>query len=160
MKANRTPFYLVSLLVILSLLLGACSTAAPTAVVTEAPSQPPTEAAAPETTSLTCAEPVKVGLITDVTGALAIYGAHILRSFMLGMEYATGAPGSAGEKFDLTQAQENTFQLDDCEFQVFVRDDASNPENTATVARELIDVEGVDILVGTASSGATATLQG
>jgi branched-chain amino acid transport system substrate-binding protein len=44
---------------------------------------------------LTCAEPIKVGLITDASGALAIYGAHILRSFMLGMEYATGAPGSA-----------------------------------------------------------------
>ena len=40
---------------------------------------------------LTCDEPIKVGLITDASGALAIYGAHILRSFMLGMEYATGA---------------------------------------------------------------------
>ena len=191
MKANRTPFYLVSLLVILSLLLGACSTATPTAVVTEAPSQPPTEApavvppteapteaapteapaeaapteapteaAAPETASLTCAEPVKVGLITDVTGSLAIYGAHILRSFMLGMEYATGAPGSAGEKFDFAVAQENTFKLDNCEFQVFVRDDQGLPDTTATVARELIEVNDVDILVGTASSGGTATLQG
>lgn len=49
--------------------------------------------------------------------------------------------------------------LDDCEIQVFVRDDASTPDNTATIARELIDVQGVDILVGTVSSGATATLQ-
>jgi branched-chain amino acid transport system substrate-binding protein len=137
------------------------ATQAPTEAPTEPATEAPTEAAtqAP-TTSLTCAEPVKVGLITDATGQLAIYGAHILRSFMLGMEYATGAPGSAGETFDFTQTQENTFQLDNCEIQVFVRDDASNPENTATVARELIDVEGVNILVGTVSSGATATLQG
>ncbi|MFN2146492.1 MAG: substrate-binding domain-containing protein, partial [Anaerolineales bacterium] len=106
------------------------------------------------------AEPIKVGLITDATGSLAIYGAHILRSFMLGMEYATGAPGSVGDVFDFATAQENTFYLDGREIQVFVRDDQSNPENTATVARELIDVEGVDILVGTVSSGATATLQG
>jgi branched-chain amino acid transport system substrate-binding protein len=42
---------------------------------------------------------------------------------------------------------------------VFVRDDQSTPDITATVARELIEVEGVDILVGTVSSGATATLQ-
>jgi branched-chain amino acid transport system substrate-binding protein len=49
--------------------------------------------------------------------------------------------------------------LDDCEIQVFTRDDQSNPEITATVGRELIEVEGVDILVGTVSSGATATLQ-
>jgi branched-chain amino acid transport system substrate-binding protein len=105
-------------------------------------------------------EPIKVGLITDLSGSLAIYGAHILPSFMLGMEYATGAPGSAGDVFDFTATQQNTFMLDGYEIQVFVRDDASTPDNTATLARELIEVEGVDILVGTVSSGATATLQG
>ena len=179
MKVLRTFAFT---LVILTLLLAACSpatsapteapevteppaTEAPTEAATEAPTEASTEAAteaateAPAT-SLTCAEPVKVGLITDASGSLAIYGAHILRSFMLGMEYATGAPGTAGETFDFAQTQENTFTLDECEFQIFVRDDASNPENTATVARELIDVEGVNILVGTVSSGATATLQG
>jgi ABC-type branched-subunit amino acid transport system substrate-binding protein len=42
---------------------------------------------------------------------------------------------------------------------VYIRDDQSNPEITATVGRELIEVVGVDIIVGTVSSGATATLQ-
>jgi branched-chain amino acid transport system substrate-binding protein len=137
----------------------------PTAVPTQVPptavatTVPPT--AAPTTAAaFTCAQPIKVGLITDVTGALAIYGVMILRSFMLGMEYMTGAPGSAGEVFDFSATQQNTFKLGDCEIQVFVRDDQSTPDTTATVARELIDVEGVNILVGTASSGATATLQG
>ena len=41
-----------------------------------------------------------------------------------------------------------------------MRDDAGVPENTTTVANELIDIQDVDILVGTASSGATAVLQG
>lgn len=162
MKVLRT---LAFALVAMSLILAACApatqapTAAPTKapVVTEAPTAAPTE---PPVAGLTCAEPVKVGLITDASGALAIYGVHILRSFMLGMEYATGAAGSAGEKFDITQTQENVFKIDDCEIQVFVRDDGSNAENTATVARELIDVQKVNILVGTVSSGATATLQG
>jgi branched-chain amino acid transport system substrate-binding protein len=113
-----------------------------------------------EDTGLSCDEAIKVGLISDATGPLAIYGAHILRSFMLGMEYATGGPGSAGDTFNFAETQENTFTLEGCEIQVFVRDDQSNPENTATVARELIDVQDVDILVGTVSSGATATLQG
>ncbi|NTU54645.1 MAG: ABC transporter substrate-binding protein [Anaerolineales bacterium] len=155
------------LLVAMSLVLAACTPAATEApavdepvVPTEVPAEAPTEAVAEEPAGLTCAEPVKVGLITDASGALAIYGAHILRSFMLGMEYATGAPGSAGEKFDFAATQENTFKIDECEFIVYVRDDGSNPENTATVARELIDVQGVNILVGTVSSGATATLQG
>ncbi|MBI5296442.1 MAG: substrate-binding domain-containing protein [Chloroflexi bacterium] len=169
MKLFRTFAFV---LVAMSLILAACAPAAtPTAAPTEAPATeaPATEVATEAPTAaptevpaagLTCAEPVKVGLITDASGALAIYGAHILRSFMLGMEYATGAPGSAGDKFDFTQTQENVFRIDDCEIQVFVRDDASTPDNTATIARELIDVQKVNILVGTVSSGATATLQG
>lgn len=173
MKVLRT---LAIVMVTLSLTLAACApaatptaapteapvvTEAPTQVVTEAPTQAATEAATQASAvSLTCAEPVKIGLITDTSGALAIYGEMILRSFMLGMEYATGTAGSAGEKFDVTQNKDNTFKLDNCEFQVFVRDDASTPDNTATVARELIDVQKVNILVGTVSSGATATLQG
>ncbi len=156
-------------MVLMTLLLAACGPAAtptpeppaPTAPPTEEPMETETPVATEEPPAgLTCAEPIKVGLITDVSGALAIYGAHILPSFMLGMEYATGAAGSAGDKFDITATQENTFTIDNCEIQVFVRDDASTPDNTATLARELIDVEGVDILVGTVSSGATATLQG
>lgn len=101
---------------------------------------------------LSCEEPIKVGLITDEAGPLAIYGAHMLRSFPLGLEYATGAPGVEGDGY-------TSYMLEGCEIQVYIRDDQSNPENTATVGRELIEVEGVDILVGTVSSGATATLQ-
>ncbi|MEW6029658.1 MAG: substrate-binding domain-containing protein [Chloroflexota bacterium] len=143
-----------------AMLLSACGPT-PTPIPTPEPTEPPTAAPTepPAPTGLVCDEPVKVGLITDATGALAIYGAHILRSFMLGMEYATGAPGSAGEKFDFTVVQENTFKIDDCEIQVFVRDDQSTPDTTASLARELIDVNGVDVLVGTVSSGATASLQ-
>jgi len=164
----KTVRFIIPGVLIFSMLLAACTPAPtptptspppppPTAVPTEAPTEIPTEAPPPP---FSCAQPVKVGLITDATGALAIYGAHILRSFMLGMEYATGAPGSAGPMFDFTQVQENTFMLEDCEIQVFVRDDQSTPDTTAAAARELIDVEGVDVLVGTVSSGATATLQG
>jgi branched-chain amino acid transport system substrate-binding protein len=177
-------YKVVSLIIVLSMVLVACApaatplaTTAPTTPPTEvppttAPTQvppttaptavPPTEAptVAPTSAAFSCAQPIKIGLITDVTGALAIYGVMILRSFMLGMEYMTGAPGSAGEVFDFATTQQNNFMLGDCEIQVFVRDDQSTPDTTATVARELIDVENVNILVGTASSGATATLQG
>ena len=94
----------------------------------------------------------KSGLITDETGALAIYGAHVLRAFPLGMEFMAGAAGT--EEDDYT-----SYMVDGCEIQVYTRDDQSNPENTATVGRELVEEVGVDFLVGTVSSGATATLQ-
>jgi branched-chain amino acid transport system substrate-binding protein len=125
-------------------------------VVVEPTAVPATE----EPAGLTCEEPIKVGLITDVSGSLAIYGAHILRSFMLGMEYATGAPGTAGPVFNFAETQENTFTLDGCEIIVYVADDQSTPDTTATIAREMIEVKGVQVLIGTVSSGATATLQG
>jgi hypothetical protein len=48
-----------------------------------------------------CAEPVKVGLITDMTGSLSIYGAHVLRSFPYGLEYASLAR-SLANKFPIT----------------------------------------------------------
>jgi branched-chain amino acid transport system substrate-binding protein len=121
-----------------------------------APVETPTE---PPATGLTCDEPIRVGLITDASGALAIYGAHILRSFMLGMEYAAGAPGSAGNTFTIDM-RTNNFTVDQCEIHVIVVDDQSTPATTATLARELIEIEQVDILVGTVSSGATATPQG
>ena len=178
---NKTLKALLFLLVISTVLLSACGGAAenntteepdveepaanepsgeePAAEEPEEATEEPMEEPMEET-GLVCDAPIKVGLITDASGALAIYGAHILRSFMLGMEYATGAAGTAGDMFDFTATQENTFTLEGCEIQVFVRDDQSNPENTATIARELIDVENVDLLVGTVSSGATATLQG
>jgi branched-chain amino acid transport system substrate-binding protein len=114
----------------------------PTAVVEE-PTQVPVEE------GLTCTEPIKIGLITDKTGALAAYGEQIERSFLLGMEYMAGAAGT----------EDHVFQIDNCQVQVLIRDDQSTPDTTATVARELIDVENVDLLVGTVSSGATATLQ-
>ncbi|MCA9938478.1 MAG: substrate-binding domain-containing protein [Anaerolineales bacterium] len=102
---------------------------------------------------ISCEKPIKIGLITDQTGALAIYGAHIMRGFPLGMEYATGSENAS------TDTAMMSYKLDNCEIQVYVRDDQSTPDTTATVGRELIEVEGVDILVGTVSSGATATLQ-
>jgi len=63
---------------IMSMVLAACAspTPAPTQAPTEAPTAATTEAptAEPTPAGLTCAEPIKVGLITDMSGALASYG--------------------------------------------------------------------------------------
>jgi branched-chain amino acid transport system substrate-binding protein len=122
------------------------ATAAPTDVPVAEPTAVPTEE---EPSGLTCDTPLKIGLITDKSGALALYGEMIERSFLLGMEYMAGAPGT----------DDHTFTVDNCDIQILIRDDQSNPETTSTLARELIEVDKVDLLVGTVSSGATATLQ-
>ena len=153
----------LALVTVLAMVLAACggddatdettTTAAPeTTTTTQAPEttegdDTTTTTEAPEA-GLTCDEPITVGLITDQTGALAIYGAHILRGVPIGFEYATGDDGSDG-----------TYTLDGCDINLVVKDDQSNPELSATVARELIEVDGADILIGTVSSGVTATLQ-
>lgn len=165
---------LISLMVILSMVLGACAQATPvpptetavpptsTPVPTAVPptaTVPPAPTATSAPVGLTCSSPITIGLITDASGSLAIYGAMIMRSFMIGMEYEAGAPGSVGPTFKIDN-KENTFKIDNCEIKVIVMDDKSTPDTTATEANELINVDKVSILVGTASSAAAATLQG
>jgi branched-chain amino acid transport system substrate-binding protein len=166
----KTTFRILGILVIAAMVLTACGpaeTEAPPPEPTSPPVEPteameePTEEVMPteeEMMGISCDEPIKVGLITDATGALAIYGVHIWRSFMLGMEYATGAAGSVGDVFAIAD-ESNTFMLDDCEIEILLGDDQTNPDLTTSIAREFVEVDGVDVLVGTVSSGNTATLQ-
>jgi branched-chain amino acid transport system substrate-binding protein len=175
---RSSMFLLLAILVTASLVLAACPPAAtpvppaptPEPVVAEAPTEEPMEAPTEEPVEapteepveapsaepmgeLACEQPIKIGLITDLTGGLAIYGVMTNRSFQLGMEYASGAAG--------TEIGPNaySYQFGDCEVQVLVRDDKGSAEETATLARELIERDQVDLLVGTVSSGSTATLQ-
>jgi len=166
MNRYRSIFTITVLLLLLSLMIVACggdeeeATPEPEQeveqpaeeVAEEEAEEPADEEMVDEAMGVACEEPFKVGLITDETGALAIYGAHVLRSFPLGLEYATGDSGS--DMGDYT-----SYMYEDCEIQVYKRDDQSNPETTATMGRELIEDVGVDVIVGTVSSGATATLQ-
>jgi branched-chain amino acid transport system substrate-binding protein len=166
----KATFRLLALLVVAAMVLTACAPAAtpepteappppPTEPPAEKPTEPPAEEPTEEPTGLSCDEPIKVGLITDATGVLAIYGVHIIRSFALGMEYGTGAAGSVGEAWTPDKSTSNTFMLDDCEIEILLGDDQTNPDLTTSIAREFVEVEGVDILIGTVSSGNTATLQ-
>jgi branched-chain amino acid transport system substrate-binding protein len=164
----KVTFRILALLMVTAMVLSACGgtptpappepTEVPMAEPTEVPMAEPTEEPMEEPMGLSCDEPIKVGLITDATGALAIYGVHMWRSFMLGMEYATGAAGSVGDVFAIDDGS-NTFMLDDCEIEVLLGDDQTDPDLTTSIAREFVEVEGVDVLVGTVSSGNTATLQ-
>lgn len=122
--------------------------AAEETTTTEAMDEETTTTEAMDDAAVACDEPVKVGVITDQTGALAIYGAHIMRSFPLGMEYATGAAGEG-----------DAYMVGDCPVEIIYKDDQSNPEASVALARELIEVDGVSIIVGSVSSGVTAGIQ-
>ena len=102
----RKATKLLMLVVVLALFIAACgdsesdeTTAAPaetTAAPAETTAAPAETTAAPaETTAapagVSCDEPVTVGVITDQTGALAIYGSHVNRGVPIGFAYATGS---------------------------------------------------------------------
>jgi branched-chain amino acid transport system substrate-binding protein len=167
----RTTTKLLMLLAVLSLLAAACggsdsgttTTAAPAATTTTAA----TTTAAPGTTAavtttsagamgeVSCSEPVVIGVVTDMTGPLAIYGAHMMRSVPVGFAYAT----SSDVQGDVQSDTEQVYQVDNCEIHVIYKDDQGDSEITATVGRELIEADGADIIIGTVSSGSTAGLQ-
>ncbi|MFW2382684.1 MAG: ABC transporter substrate-binding protein, partial [Acidimicrobiales bacterium] len=165
----RKATKLLMLLVVFALLAAACgdsesdeTTAAPaetTAAAAETTAAPTETTATPDTLpeveGVSCDEPVTVGVITDQTGALAIYGSHVNRGVPIGFAYATGSDIIG----DGLSNPEQTYMLDGCEINVIFKDDQSNAELSATAARELIEVNGADIIIGSVSSGVTATLQ-
>ena len=124
----RKAIKLLMLLVVLALIAAACggddddATTETTEAMTEttaAPAPETTEAATettatpdtlPEVEGVSCDEPVTVGVITDLTGALAIYGAHINRGVPIGFAYATGGEVQTG--------LEQSYMIEDCELNV------------------------------------------
>ena len=88
-------------------------------------------------------EPLRIGLLTDTSGPLTIYGVELQNGFELGIDYAT----------------DGTMEVAGRPIEILVRDNASDPDVAASQARELIEREGVEILVGTVSSGVTVQLQ-
>ncbi|MGL3150899.1 substrate-binding domain-containing protein [Microbacterium sp. A82] len=76
------------------------------------------------------------GVITSETGPLAGYGKQYLDAFKAGLDYATDGTG----------------EIDGTKITIEYRDDAGDPDTAVTAAKQLIG-EGVNILLGSASSG-------
>lgn len=88
-------------------------------------------------------EPLKIGLMSDQTAGLKQYGKELEQGFMLGLKYATeGKMEVAGRKIE-----------------VIVKDTQSKPDVGASLAREVIEKDGAEILVGAPSSGVALQLQ-
>jgi branched-chain amino acid transport system substrate-binding protein len=116
-------------------------TAAPAATQAPAATKAPAAATAPVATTAPSTggtgAPLKIGLLTDQTGALAIYGPMLENGFALGLEYATGGTNTVAGRT----------------IQVITKDTASKPDVGTQVARDLLEKENVDMLVGVPSSG-------
>lgn len=101
--------------------------------------------AAPQHSPATAQEDtLRIGLLTDTSGPLAVYGNEQVNGFMLGLEYAT----------------DGTMEVAGREIEVLVRDNASDIDTANSQVRELIELEGVEVLQGTVSSTVTGALQG
>lgn len=102
------------------------------------------------------AEPLKIGLLTDLSGPLTIYGIELENGFKLGLLYAAGIDPADYDSIDAALAD---VTLGGRPVEVVVRDNASNPDTAASQARELVEQEGVEILVGAPSSGVMTGVQ-
>ncbi len=103
-----------------------------------APTKAPEATKAPEPTKAPAAtgKTLVIGELTDDSGALAIYGPLFERGFEIGLDYATNSTRTIAGR----------------PIQVVLKDTASNTEKGATLAREAIEKDGAEILLGVPSS--------
>ncbi len=107
-------------------------TTAPTTAVTEATA----ESAQTSAAATGSGTPLKIGLVTDQSKALSLYGTQEINGFNLGLQYATnGTMEVAGRKLE-----------------VITKDDENNADKARQLARELIERDGVEVLQCCAST--------
>jgi len=148
---------LLTLLVVFAMLLSACVQAAepeePAAPEEPAPAEvedtePAEEAEPVEEEEEALGEVLRIGQLSMQSGVMALYGQQQNRGFLLGLEYASG-----GEMDD-----EGRYIIAGRPVEVLLRDTEGDPENGVALARELIELEGVELLQGPVSSAVAAAL--
>ncbi len=107
--------------------------------------------------SVRAQEPLVIGLLTDLSGALTIYGIELEQGFKLGLLYAAGID-PADYNNDINAALAD-LKIAGRPVVIEVRDNRSDPDTGASQARDLIEQSGAEILVGAPSSGVTLGLQ-
>jgi branched-chain amino acid transport system substrate-binding protein len=102
-------------------------------------------------------KPLVIGLLTDQSGALTIYGFEQEYGFKLGLLYAAGVdPADYNNNVDDALAAAT---IGGRPVKVVIRDNGSVADKAASQARELIEQEGAEILVGAPSSGVMTGVQ-
>ena len=97
-----------------------------------------TIALAAMTTGAMAACPVKIGAVMPLTGPLAPVVAGMLTSAQMAIDHINAAGGLLG-----------------CQAALVVRDSQAQPSVAVDAARQLIDIEGVRVIVGEVTSGGT-----
>jgi branched-chain amino acid transport system substrate-binding protein len=88
-----------------------------------------------------CSSEVKIGAIISESGAVKTYGARVKRGLDLALEEINAAGGFKGGQI-----------------QLIYKDDATNDQKGLKVIKELIEVEGVDLIIGAVSSNVTLAI--
>jgi branched-chain amino acid transport system substrate-binding protein len=87
--------------------------------------------------------PIKIGVITDRSGAYASYGEMEVNGLNLGIDYATNG----------------TFKVLGRDIQIIVQDNVGNPSQAVSEATKLILDNGVDFLQGCADSASAIAVE-
>jgi len=103
------------------------------------PTQPATEELGPV---------LKIGQIGQMSGLMALYGLQQQRGFELGLEYMSGGK----------QDEQGRWIIANRPVEVIVKDDEGNAEKAVSLALELIERDGVELLQGPVSSASAVAL--
>ncbi len=101
-------------------------------------------------------EPLVIGVVNDLSGPLLTYGIELESGFKLGLLYEAGIDPT---EFDSIDAALETLTIGGRPVVVKVVDYAGDADQAVSLARELIEVDGAEIIVGAPSSGATIAMQ-
>ncbi len=102
-------------------------------------------------------DPLVIGLMVDQSGPLTIYGYEEEYGFKLGLLYAAGVnPADYDNDMDKALA---AVTVAGRPIQVEMRDNASVADTAASQARDLVEQQGAEILVGSPSSGTMTGVQ-
>jgi branched-chain amino acid transport system substrate-binding protein len=100
--------------------------------------------------------PIKIGLMVDQSGLLTIYGIELELGFKLGLLYQSGVNPADFASVDEALA---AVRIAGRPVEILVRDNGSAADVAQQQARELIENDGVELLVGAPSSTVTIGLQ-
>jgi branched-chain amino acid transport system substrate-binding protein len=111
--------------------------------------------------SIQAQEPLRIGVVTDLSGSLAIYGNEQVNGLKLGLIYASGVDASMYETVDEALA---AVTIAGRPVELIIKDYGSadpttDPDNAAAAARELIESDFADVIIGTPASAAALQVQ-